>query len=108
MRILPEDDYEYLFSFRNAIYTYENFLQAIAKFPMFCNEKPETNDLSYDDTCKKEIASVIAHTTQETGANAANWGETWLQSLYWISEIGCAEGTGCTYDSACDPSTWQG
>jgi hypothetical protein len=45
-------------------YSYENFLKAIAKYPALCGENNRTtSDL---DTCKREIAGLLAHVAQET------------------------------------------
>ena len=83
----------------NAVYTYENFLKAAAKFPAFCNE---SNMPNYDDdqTCEREIAAIFAHWGQETGARSwyqEGW-EHWQQGLYWVEEIRC-RGTNL---SSCD------
>ena len=45
-RIFPEADWVRGFPVANAVYTYENFLKAAAKFPAFCNE---SNMPNYDD-----------------------------------------------------------
>lgn len=68
MSVLPEVDYEFLFEERNDIYTYKGLLQAIAKFPAFCNES-NWDDLTDDETCKKELATLFAHFNKETGQN---------------------------------------
>lgn len=35
---LTSDQFEELFPKRNEFYTYDNFLKAVAKYPMFCDE----------------------------------------------------------------------
>ena len=54
------------------IYTYENFLKAIAKFPKFCGES--NAPLGYDEaeTCKREIAAFLAHSY----VSSDGWTET--------------------------------
>ena len=59
------------------------------------------------DTCKRELATLFAHFVAETGKNsdwdAANLGiERYRQGLYYLTEIGCAEGTNddCDYYSS--------
>ena len=61
MRVLTSADWDYLLPLRNPVYTYVEFLKAVAKFPAFCGEKPADNDMSMDDVCKKEIATCISH-----------------------------------------------
>jgi hypothetical protein len=39
MKILDAEKWEYIFPLRNAVYTYEEFLKAVAKFPAVCAEK---------------------------------------------------------------------
>ena len=45
-RLFPESDWARGFPVANAVYTYDNFLKAAAKFPKFCNE---SNMPNYDD-----------------------------------------------------------
>ena len=70
----------------------------MAKFPSFCGET-NIEGQSLEDTCKRELASIFAHWTQETGKRAPDDGEFWTQGLYWVQEIGCESGTnsGCDY-----------
>jgi predicted nucleotide-binding protein (sugar kinase/HSP70/actin superfamily) len=58
--ILPETKYNDLFPMKNALYTYQGFLRAIAKFPKFCGE---SNIANYDAvmTCKRELSFLFAH-----------------------------------------------
>ncbi len=58
--IMNESDWDRGFPHANAIYTYDNFLKAVAKFPHFCNE----SNLSYyslDEMCRRELATIFAH-----------------------------------------------
>jgi hypothetical protein len=59
-RLFTQADWDRGFPLANAVYSREEFLKAVAKFPAFCNE---TNlpDWSVDDTCKKELATIFAH-----------------------------------------------
>jgi hypothetical protein len=41
-------------------------LRAVAKFPMFCNEVSDTS-ISLDDSCKRELAALLAHIKVTTG-----------------------------------------
>jgi len=45
---------------KNAIYTYDSFLKAVAKFPAFCNEA-NGGTLTEDQACKRELAALFAH-----------------------------------------------
>lgn len=47
---------------RNAAYTFSRFLRAAAAVPYLCDETNET-----DETCKRELATMFAHWSQETG-----------------------------------------
>lgn len=43
----------------DSIYSYQNFLRAVAKFPAFCGES--NGDFGIDDACKRELAALFAH-----------------------------------------------
>lgn len=80
-----------MFPERNALYDYNSFLQAVAKFPMFCGESPTGADAK--KTCGREIATLFAHFTQETGLVDTNKSTPlWKQGLYHIGEMNCVEG----------------
>jgi chitodextrinase len=65
--VLTKSEFEdTLFPKRNAIYTYDGFLQAMAKFPKFCGED-NLSDYTADEACKKELATLFAHFAQESG-----------------------------------------
>ena len=84
----------------NAIYTYDNFLKAAAKFPAFCNESA-LSDYDDEQTCQRELSAMFAHWGQETGKRDPADGEFWTQALYWVQEIRC-NGTNnptCDYKS---------
>ena len=93
---------------RDAIYTYEGFMKAVAKFPKLCGE----NNTSDDNltACKKEIATLFAHFTQETSLNSQwdndNGTPFHKQGLYFTHELGCPDGgNACDYLSSGDAAT---
>ena len=47
--------------FPSSVYSYDNFLKAVAKFPAFCNETNKPRGYNIDNTCKSEIAAFFAH-----------------------------------------------
>ncbi|KAB2692406.1 chitinase [Brucella intermedia] len=105
-RILNSEGWDYIFPKRANAYTYENFLKAIGKFPAICEE---TNKESAEGICRKTLATMFAHFTQETGAHEPNGDvEDWRQGLHWVREMGWKEGQKGGYNSECSPSTWQG
>lgn len=98
MRIFPETKWNEIFPVRKAIYTYEEFLKATAKFPKFCDDVAPGNNMDLDTACKTELATIFAHFIQETGAhspggflpdNPNTVVEEWRQWLYAIRENGC-------------------
>ena len=60
-----EATWESMFPVRNALYDYTSMLQAVAKFPAFCGEAPQGKNALV--TCGREVATLFAHITQETG-----------------------------------------
>lgn len=52
-------------SFTDTANTYESFLKAAARYPYFCGDKGYFP--SVGEACKREIASLFGHVTQETG-----------------------------------------
>jgi hypothetical protein len=92
-----------LFPKRNTIYTYEGFLEAVAKYPKFCDENHLTG-VTDDDACRTELSTLFAHFAQESGyhggriqINKKNV-EDWQQGLYHIHEDGCPK----VNDAHCD------
>jgi len=74
MNVLSKETWEYLLPLRNAVYSYEEFLVAVSKFPAFCGEKGthgQASALSDDEMCKKEISALFAHAIQATGLKKA-------------------------------------
>lgn len=106
--VVSENDFNnILFPKKKAVYTYAGFLQAIAKFPKFCDEDNLSN-YTQDEACKRELATLFAHFAQESGHHSdtdkdalGNKIDKWRQGLYHIHEHGCPEDDG-TYDDACD------
>merc|ERR1740128_83839 len=107
-KLLSASDWEFIFPDRHPDYTYRRFLQAMGKFPAICGDY--TDGRNADLICKKTLATMFAHFTQETGGhNPHSDVDEWRQGLVFLRESGCSEdGPGCGYDSACDPNTWQG
>jgi hypothetical protein len=67
------------------VYTYDNFLRAVAKFPSFCNE---AKDSDLENACKVELSTFLAHMKHESG------------TLIYVEEIACnggSGGAGCNY-----------
>lgn len=104
--IVDESTWEYLFPRRAPEYTYTNFLKAIAKFPAFCGAYEDGRDA--DAICRRALATMFAHFTQETGGHTIAWPEPqWRQGLVYLRELGWSESMPNGY-GLCDPSTWQG
>ncbi len=80
IRLMPEEEFEYLFPVRHESYKYTDLLKAIAKWPYFCSEM--ANDHEYvtsgttqeklDKICGAELASMFAHFAQEVGAHSGS------------------------------------
>ena len=47
--------------------TYKDFLYGAALYPAFCNSIGN-DDLSYDDLCKRELGTILAHMIEDTNA----------------------------------------
>ena len=60
----PLNDWNTWTNSADAIYTYDAFLRAVAKFPAFCGEAPSGKD--EDEVCKREIAAFFAHASVGT------------------------------------------
>ncbi|MEE4379551.1 MAG: glycoside hydrolase family 19 protein [Candidatus Competibacteraceae bacterium] len=104
--IIGEQDWEFLFPRRAPEYTYDNFLKAIGKFPAFCGDYDDGRDANA--ICRKSLATMFAHFTQETGGHTIAWPEPqWRQGLFYLRELGWSEDMPNGY-GLCDPSTWQG
>ena len=113
MRVLSQEQWDHFFPIADPVYTYEEFLKAVGKFPYLCGELNQT-----DAVCALELATIFAHATQETGAHAGDGDplqlgdgsfiEEWRQGMFHIREMGCELG-GCDYrGGTCEPDTWQG
>ncbi len=105
--IVSEQQWAYLFPVSNTAYSYIRFLRAVGKFKGFCATYGDGRDSTA--ICRKSLATMFAHFTQETGAHANNWAEPeWRQGLYFVREAGCSDsGSGCGYNSECSASNWQ-
>ncbi|MCG8668410.1 MAG: cellulose binding domain-containing protein [Pseudomonadales bacterium] len=103
--ILSEADWDYVFPRRADEYTYRKFLQAVAKFPAFCGPYDDGRDAVA--ICRKSLATMFAHFTQETGGHTSWWPEEeWRQGLHYLREVGWSEDMANGY-GICDPNTWQ-
>ena len=104
--IISESTWNYLFPKRAPEYTYRHFLQAVAKFPALCGTY---EDRDSDAICRKALATMFAHFTQETGGHTAGWDvPEWRQGLVHVREMGWTETMRGGYNSECNPSVWQG
>jgi hypothetical protein len=63
--ILTESKFNELFPSRDSLYTYDGFIKAVAKYPMFCGEyndsSTDTNLENLDNACKRELSTLLAH-----------------------------------------------
>jgi len=86
--LLSEKDFDYLFPMRKAEYVYHGFLSGAAYWPAFCADA---------ELCRNELAVVIAHMVQETGAHDDYHPqyEGWRQALFHISEMYCPDASKC-------------
>ena len=68
--IITSDTWNQSFPFNNSTYTYNDFLRAVAKFPMFCNEfnTATMGSLTQKDVCKRELATLLAHISYASGS----------------------------------------
>jgi len=97
--IITSEDWEFLFPARHKSYSYTNFLRAIAKFPAVCYS-------SNPDICRKVLATMFAHFTQETGAhNPSLQVPEWRQGLAYVEEVGC-DARDCGYSANCATNQW--
>jgi chitinase len=66
--IVSRETYEAMFPNRNNLYSYDNLIAAVGKFPRFCNE-------GTDEQCRREVAAFLANIAHETSG------------LYYIEEV---------------------
>jgi len=105
--IISAGTWEYIFPRRAPEYTYLNFLKAIAKFPSFCGDYTDGRDANA--ICRKALATMFAHFTQETGGHTSWWAEPqWRQGLVYVREVGWDENMRGGYNGECNPTVWQG
>lgn len=102
--LVPLSKWNYYFSVAHSSYTYTRFLQAVAKFPAFCGDY--TDGRNADLICRRSLATMFAHFTQETGGHSSQYSvPEWRQGLVYVREIGCTDtGSACGYNAECaDP-----
>ena len=96
--ILTESQFDFLTSMKKDEYTYLGLLKAAKKYPKFCDESGTSleglaeseQEERLVESCKREIAAIFAHFSQETGYHDPNNAiPEWRQSFYYIREIGC-------------------
>jgi hypothetical protein len=87
--IVSRQTYEAMFPHRNALYSYDNLIAAIQKFPDFCN-------VGTAEQRRQEAAAFLANIAHETtgGWDAAPDGR-YAWGLYFVEEVGCDTGN-CT------------
>lgn len=64
--------------------TYEIFLNLIARAPSICSEQGSYS--SKDEACMRELASIFAHATQETGGSS---NPKWESLMSFTREMNC-------------------
>ena len=74
--LIDETDWADIFFDRDPIYTYENFLKAVAKFPAFCGET-NIEGQSIEEACKRELSALFAHWTEATGTREGESDSWW-------------------------------
>lgn len=94
------------------MFTFEAFIEAAARYPMFCGEKATSNSNSLDDVCRMELATFFANSTQETGGNS-QWDNDHgclfhKQSFALVYEVGCnLNPSACSaYNGQCTDPHW--
>ena len=104
-RIINESKWDYIFPERSPEYTYLNFLKGIGKYPALCQSYPDRDS---DAICRRALATMFAHFTQETGGHVSK-GEhpEWQQGLVYVREVGWNEKSSGGY-GICSPDVWQG
>ena len=67
--IVSEEIWNNFFPNRKELFKYDHFLRAVAQFPAFCTEynNVHANLDSYTSACKRELATLFAHITYESG-----------------------------------------
>ena len=84
--IFPASQWPVGFPQANSVYTYVDFLKAVAKFPAFCKDNNISGN-TLEQTCKRELSTIFAHWGQETGKGDPDAGEFWTQGLFYVEEI---------------------
>lgn len=69
----------------------------MAKFPAFCNETNVVLEQTLETTCARELSSLFAHWTYDSGKNDPSIGETWTQGLSLLRETYCVNNPGVLF-----------
>lgn len=78
IQVLPEYYWNEFFPNAHDIYSYGDFLRAVAKFPRFCEDAKDSNEeADLLEACKLELSTFLAHMKHESGA------------LMHVTEIAC-------------------
>lgn len=99
--LVSQQKFDYYFQVRNPSYTYQGFLQGVAKFPGFCDTY--TDGRNSDEICRRSLAAMFAHFAQETGGHSIEqFGiPEWRQALVHVREMGWDE-TKSGYNAECN------
>lgn len=106
-RLISSAKWDFYFAVRDPSYSYQRFLQAVAKFPAFCDDY--TDGRNADNICRHSLATMFAHFGQETGDHNDSLSvPQWRQGLKNLRELGCSEtGTNCGYNGNCNDPTFN-
>ena len=101
--LLPQAKFEEIFPIKNALYTYDGFLKAAAKYEKFCDEVPTQTSSTpiadiKDQICKKEIATLFAlllhfSVKKIPTAQIDNTRDLWDHGLLFVKQDGCPAAT---------------
>lgn len=99
MGIISESTWNSVFPLKNSIYSYEKFLQAVAKYPSFCWEVGTNSTYNVDTTCRRELATLLSFYAYESGLHSSETNSTplWKQGLYYTKVPGASVTTDGNY-----------
>jgi hypothetical protein len=92
--LISKKQYEKLFPHHNAIYSYENFIEASKSFSLFANEGDSS-------TRKKELVAFFANIAHETTSGwKESQGGSYVWGLVYVEEQACKDGKCTQYNTA--------